>query len=83
MRADLGVRRLAVEGGPTLNAALLRIGAIDEFFVTLGGRVVGGRDTLTIVEGDRFAAEALPQFEPVSVIHNPAEREFYFRWRRL
>lgn len=83
MRREMGAARLCAEGGPTMCAEMLRAGLIDEFFVTLVGKVVGGKETLTIVEGARFGPEDLPEFEPVSVVYNPEAREFYFRWRRV
>lgn len=57
------VRRLAseyrcavvlCEGGPTLNDAFFRAGLVDELYLTLLPRVVGGRDAPTIVEGRGF-----------------------------
>ncbi len=83
LRGERGVERLLVEGGPSVNAALLAIGAVDEFFVTLAGKIVGGRDTLTIVEGDPFTPTTLPTFAPISVVWNPTELEMYCRWRRV
>ena len=38
----LGLRRVLLEGGPTLNAAMLEAGMVDEFFVTIAPSAVGG-----------------------------------------
>ena len=51
LRDELGVRRLLVEGGPTLNGELLRAGLVDEIFWTLAPKVVGGGEELTMVAG--------------------------------
>ena len=40
------------EGGPTLNAQLLLEGLVDELFLSLSPKLVGGADALTIVAGD-------------------------------
>jgi riboflavin biosynthesis pyrimidine reductase len=56
LRAAYGVRWLLAEGGPTLNHALLAAGLVDELFLTVAPRLVGG-PAVTIVEG---AAPLLP-----------------------
>ena len=52
--ADLhrrGVRLLVCEGGPHLNGPLFARGLVDELFVTVAPRLVGGVDPLTLVVG--------------------------------
>ncbi len=51
LRDDYGVGRLVCEGGPTLNAGLLRAGLIDELFLSSTPLLLGGPDPLTIVAG--------------------------------
>ena len=51
-----GAQRVLCEGGPTLNAALFEARLIDEVFLTVAPKVVGGEDPLTIVKGPRFQA---------------------------
>ncbi|NLF29397.1 MAG: RibD family protein, partial [Planctomycetes bacterium] len=65
--AELGRRRwtrLLVEGGPAVAGSLLRAGAVDELWVFLAPRLLGGREGLPPVlwsEIDRLAdAMALP-----------------------
>jgi len=51
---DLGrrdVQRILCEGGPTLNAALFEAGLVDEVFLTIAPKLIGGHDPLTIVKG--------------------------------
>jgi riboflavin biosynthesis pyrimidine reductase len=50
-----GARRMLCEGGPTLNAALFEAGLIDEVYLTIAPKVLGGHDPLTIVKGAAFA----------------------------
>jgi len=47
---DRGIRSVLCEGGPTLNASLLRAGLVDELFLTIGPLLAGG-DAPRIVEG--------------------------------
>ena len=44
-----GVRSVLCEGGPTLNAAVLDDGILDELFLTVSPALVAGEDPLTIV----------------------------------
>jgi len=60
LRSRLGVRSILCEGGPTLNAALLAEGLVDELFLSLAPKLTGGLDPLTIVAG-----AALP--EPIDM----------------
>jgi len=83
MRQELGARVLLLEGGPTLNAEFWARGFIDEFFLTLGPVIVGGRDTLTAVEGPRsFTRQELPHLELLSALPNEETHEVYLRYRR-
>lgn len=82
MRGELGASLLLCEGGPTLNAGLFAIDAVDELFITIGPRIVGGRDTLTPVEGERaFTRRTMKQLELVSAVPNEATGELYCRYR--
>ena len=51
LRADYGVRSVLCEGGPTLNAHLLAAGLVDELFLAISAKLVGGLEALTIVTG--------------------------------
>ena len=51
LRTHHGVRSLLCEGGPTLNAALLREGLVDELFLSVAAKLDGGPDPLPIVRG--------------------------------
>lgn len=83
MREGLGASVLLVEGGPTVNAEFLRLGFVDEFFLTLGPVVVGGKGTLTPIEGDApYARDELPRFELVWAVTNEETDELYLRYRR-
>lgn len=82
MREELSVRVLLVEGGPTLNAQLFEIGAVDELFLTLGPVVVGGKHTITTVEGEaHYTRETAPRLSLVSAVANDDTDEVYLRYR--
>jgi riboflavin biosynthesis pyrimidine reductase len=82
MRQELGAEVLLVEGGPTLNAQLVHLGFVDEFFVSIGPVIVGGRDTKTPVTGDKpFTRARLPRLELVWAVPNPDTNEVYTRYR--
>ena len=42
VREELGIRSILCEGGPSLHADLLRIGAVDDLFLTFGAKLAGG-----------------------------------------
>lgn len=49
-----GVGRLLVEGGGELHWELVRLGLVDEIFVTLAPCLLGGRLAPTLLDGDGF-----------------------------
>ena len=51
---QLGVRRLLCEGGGQLNWQLFRDDLVDELFVTVAPRLLGGGDAPTLLEGEGF-----------------------------
>lgn len=53
--ADVGLRSVLAEGGPSFNGQLLATGLVDEFCLTLAPRVVGG-DARRIVTGPPASA---------------------------
>jgi riboflavin-specific deaminase-like protein len=49
--ASLGIRRVLVEGGGTLNAELLRLGLVDEVQLFVAPRIFGGAAAPTLADG--------------------------------
>jgi riboflavin-specific deaminase-like protein len=71
-----GVRSILCEGGPTLNSFLFAAGLVDELFLTMNPKVIGGAAALTIVAGRELV-------EPVElglVSLAEAGGELYTRW---
>ena len=48
------VKQLLIEGGGQVNFDVFRAGLIDEVYLTLCPKIIGGRDVTTSVEGDGF-----------------------------
>ncbi len=71
---------LLVEGGPTLNYALVAAGVADELFLTLAPKLLGGEraSTLTILEGPVLTPQGSPKPEPISVYLS--EDELFLRY---
>lgn len=82
MRQQLNSRVLLVEGGPTVNAQMYALGVVDEYFLTIGPVIVGGRDTLTAVEGaDAFSRDDVKHLVLIAAVPNPETNEVYLRYR--
>jgi 2,5-diamino-6-(ribosylamino)-4(3H)-pyrimidinone 5'-phosphate reductase len=54
----MGIRRIMVEGGGTLIAALIRAGLVDEIYTFIGNIIIGGRDAPTFADGEGFIHES-------------------------
>jgi 2,5-diamino-6-(ribosylamino)-4(3H)-pyrimidinone 5'-phosphate reductase len=82
MRHELGANVLLVEGGPALNRQLFDIGAVDEFFLTIGAVIVGGKDKLTAVEGEAsYTRDTLRRLQLVAAVPNQDTNEVYLHYR--
>ena len=55
--AGLGIRRVLVEGGGTLNFELLRLGLVDEVQMFVAPLVLGGASAPTLADGDGLVRE--------------------------
>jgi 2,5-diamino-6-(ribosylamino)-4(3H)-pyrimidinone 5'-phosphate reductase len=63
----LGVRRLMVEGGGTLNAELLRAGLVDEVHLYIAPLIFGGANAPTLADGTGLSREAAINLDLLSV----------------
>jgi len=61
-----GIDQLMVEGGGELIFGLLEEALVDELFVYIGPKIIGGRDAPTLADGDGFI-EDFPEPELVGV----------------
>lgn len=55
---SMGIRRVMVEGGGTLIAALLEEGLVNEIFTYIGNMIIGGKDAPTFSDGQGFITES-------------------------
>jgi 2,5-diamino-6-(ribosylamino)-4(3H)-pyrimidinone 5'-phosphate reductase len=62
----LGINRLMVEGGATLNFELLRLGLVDEILVCVAPLIFGGESAPTLAAGSGFERSAAI---PLKLIH--------------
>ena len=77
LRQEYGIRSVLCEGGPGLNSTLLREGVVDELFLSLAAKLVGGPDALTIVSGLPMSGAA--ELELVSA--RLADSDLFLRYR--
>ena len=71
------VRSILCEGGPTLNSHLFASDLVDELFLSVSPKVVGGSAALTIVAGRELVEPAEARLVSVA----EAEGEVFTRWR--
>jgi riboflavin-specific deaminase-like protein len=74
---ERGVRSVLCEGGPMLNSFLFAARLVDELFLTMNPKLVGGAAALTIVAGRELVEPV--ELDLVSVAE--ADGELYTRWR--
>ena len=74
---ERGVRSVLCEGGPMLNSFLFAAGVVDDLFLTMNPKIVGGAAALTIVAGRELVEPV--ELDLVSVAE--ADGELYTRWR--
>lgn len=77
LREHHGVRSVLCEGGPTLNSHLLAAGVVDELFLSVSPKIVGGSDALTIVAGRPLLEPA--EAELLWLLEG--EGDLFARWR--
>jgi riboflavin-specific deaminase-like protein len=77
LREEHGIRSVLCEGGPTLNSYLLAAGLVDELFLSLHPKLVGGAAALTIVAGRELVEPAELQLLSVA----EGDGDLFTRWR--
>ncbi len=82
MARELDVRTLLCEGGGVLCAELFAARAVDELFVTLVPRIIGGVDAPTLAEGPGFRPEETPEatLGAMERIGDELYLRYDFRW---
>lgn len=80
LRTEYGIERLLIEGGSKLNGELLRIGLVDELFLSLAPKVKLGDCLPTYAGGEPLARTNLQIYEIVE--HHRVGNELFVRYRR-
>lgn len=62
----IGVKRLMVEGGSTLNWSMISAGLVDEIYVYIGNMLIGGEVAPSMLGGDGFSGN-FPKLELISL----------------
>jgi 5-amino-6-(5-phosphoribosylamino)uracil reductase len=66
LATERGCKVVLCEGGGVLVSALFAAHAVDELYLTLVPRILGGAGAPTIVEGDGFEPDVIPDAKLVS-----------------
>jgi len=64
---DLGVRRLMVEGGGSLNFELLQAGLVNELFIYQSPKIFGGQNAPTLADGAGLSESSAMRLDLVDV----------------
>lgn len=78
LRAEFGVERLLLEGGPTLNFELFQAGVVDELFLTLAPKIKGGAHLPTVVDGPGLPERQVIALDLLSLYRDGSE--LYLRY---
>lgn len=82
LRKRFGVTRLLVEGGPSVNHSFLSDSLVDELFMTLAPKLVGGEATgaPNILEGSRIPAQSSSSLRTRILSAYLSEDELFLRY---
>lgn len=75
----LGIKRLMVEGGATLNWGMISAGLVDEIYTYVGNIIIGGSHAPTFVDGTGFADKNLLSLKLISV--DKIESGVLLKWK--
>jgi 5-amino-6-(5-phosphoribosylamino)uracil reductase len=75
-----GCRTILAEGGAALNAALFAARAVDELYLTLSPRILGGATAPTVVGGPGFPPSGIPDATLVDVTRAGDELLLHYRF---
>ena len=80
LKAERGLGVLVVEGGPSLNHAMISRNLVDELFLTVAPELLGGTaaQTLTLLRGPEIPSRGRPALELVSI--HLADGELFLRY---
>ncbi|MHC1756754.1 MAG: 2,5-diamino-6-(ribosylamino)-4(3H)-pyrimidinone 5'-phosphate reductase [Methanosarcina sp.] len=76
---EMGINKLMVEGGATLNWGMLSAGLVDEVYTFVGNLIIGGKTAPTFTDGEGFAEAELLGLELLSA--EKIEDGILLRWK--
>lgn len=76
---EMGINRLMVEGGATLNWGMLSAGLVDEVYTFVGNLIIGGKTAPTFMDGEGFTAAELFGLELLSA--DKIEEGILLKWK--
>jgi 5-amino-6-(5-phosphoribosylamino)uracil reductase len=76
----LGLKRLLLEGGGEVHFAFVKAGLVDEWYVTVTPRLIGGVGAPSLLDGEGFLARNHPRLRLVS--QRRVGDEVFLRYRR-
>jgi len=79
--SSMGIQRLMVEGGATLNWGLLSNGLVDEVFSFIGNIFIGGNSSPTLIDGEGFLKGDLLPLELIN--SETMEEGVLLKWKVL
>ena len=77
----MGIKRLMLEGGATLNWGMLSAGLVDEIYTFIGNLIIGGRTAPTLVDGDGFPEKEILKLDMLGA--EQVEEGVLCRWKVL
>jgi 2,5-diamino-6-(ribosylamino)-4(3H)-pyrimidinone 5'-phosphate reductase len=76
----MGVKRILLEGGGTLNWGMLSEGLVDEIRVAIAPRIAGGKNAVSLVSGDGF--EKIAEGTKLKLVrHYPLGEDFIMEYK--
>ncbi|MDP2217526.1 MAG: 2,5-diamino-6-(ribosylamino)-4(3H)-pyrimidinone 5'-phosphate reductase [Methanolobus sp.] len=78
---EMGINRLMVEGGATLNWGLLSGGLVDEIYTFVGNLIIGGKTAPTFADGNGFLEKDILKLELIDAAR--MEEGVLLRWKVL
>ncbi len=79
LRQEQGVKHLLCEGGGTLNEQMIKLGLVDELFLTIASKLKGGASLPTIMGGQGFPEGEFATANLVSIYRD--DSELYLRYK--
>ncbi|WP_406660046.1 2,5-diamino-6-(ribosylamino)-4(3H)-pyrimidinone 5'-phosphate reductase [Methanolobus sp. ZRKC3] len=76
---DMGVNRLMVEGGATLNWGMISAGLVDEIYTFVGNLIIGGNTAPTLVDGEGFTEKEIHKLKLIDA--ETMEEGVLLRWK--